>query len=409
MRRVVLCGALLLLLGGAFASLVVAGLGADERSAAARSVPTRATMVPRFAPTHPRVSAVTHEVRRLLLDAYYRPVEPTILVHESVDEIIDDLGDPYTQYLEPDEYASLRSQTARTYSGVGLNVGQVREGLIVTAALEGPAREAGIRKGDVIVRIDGKPARHMTYAQSLALMKGEEGTIVRLAVRRPEAGVMRFTVVRKRIASPSLRYRMITVQRTKVGYVRLTAFAANAAERLETASTLLVENGAKGLVLDLRGNPGGLLDQAVRVVSFFLDKGVVCTVEGEHQDRLVYRVSGRPRRPKLPLVVLVDRGSASAAEIVAAALGDHRRAVVVGESTYGKTSVQSVVELSNGAALKLTTATYRTPTGEDIIGRGLTPGVAATDDPLTPYDEGVIVAEDVLFDELERIALRQLR
>lgn len=389
--------------------MVVASQDDDEWGAPALSTPsTWPALVPRFAPP-PRVSAVTHEVRRLLLDAYYRPVEPTILVQESVEEIIEDLGDPSTQYLEPDEYASLRSRTAGTYSGVGLNVGQAREGLIVTAALEGPAREAGIRKGDVIVRIDGRPARHMTYAQSLALMKGEEGTVVRLAVRRPDAGVMRFTVVRQRIASPSLRYRMITVHQTEVGYIRLMAFAANAAERLETASTRLVENGAKGLVLDLRGNPGGLLDQAVRVVSFFLGEGVVCTVEGEHQERRVYRVSGRPHRPKLPLVVLVDRGSASAAEIVAAALGDHRRAVVVGEPTYGKTSVQSVVRLSNGAALKLTTATYRTPKGEDIVGRGLAPGVAVTDDPLTPYDEAVIVAEDVLFAELERIALRQLR
>jgi carboxyl-terminal processing protease len=191
--------------------------------------------------------------------------------------------------------------------------------------------------------------------------------------------------------------------------VRLLSFPANAADRLADATEALVRHGARALILDVRGNPGGLLDQAVRSVSLYLDNGVVCTVEGAHQARRAYAVSGTATYPRLPLAVLVDHGSASAAEILASALGDHRRAVVVGERTYGKTSVQSVFRLENGGALRLTTGTYLTPAGDDIVDAGVAPDVAAVDDPLTRPDEAVLAGERVLLHKLPTAAVQRPR
>jgi carboxyl-terminal processing protease len=181
-----------------------------------------------------------------------------------------------------------------------------------------------------------------------------------------------------------------------MGYVRLLSFPDSSAQRVHDATSTLVSRGAKGIILDLRDNPGGLLTEAVRTASVFLDKGVVCTVSGLHQDQTVYEATGGADFPDLPVTVLVNGGSASAAEIVAAALSDNKRAVVVGNRTYGKASVQSIRPLSGGRALKLTTATYLTPAGTDLSGHGIRPAVRATDDPLTRRDEMMRVAERVL-------------
>jgi carboxyl-terminal processing protease len=404
MRRAVAISAVVLLLGGAFfLGLFVLGRSAPE---SARIIPlAKGPAVPRLGLS--QAERLKHEVRRVLYDSFFRPVGPEILVPESIEGIVASVGDPYADYLSPAEYASLRNRTARSYSGVGLTVGPASGGLIVTSALHGPARDAGIREGDVIVRIDGQPSG--SYEQSLALIKGEPGTLVRLTVRRPDEGVIRFTVIRRPIDTPSLRSRMISVRKTKIGYVRLLSFPASAADRLEEATGALIRKGAQAMIIDLRGNPGGLFGQAVRSVSLFVGEGVVCTIEGEHQARRVYEVSGSARYPTVPLAVIVDRLSASAAEIVAAALGDHRRAVVVGERTYGKTSIQSVAVFSDGSALKLTTATYRTPSGADIVGRGVEPGVDAVDDPLTPYDEAVVGAEGAVLDALRAQVVRDLK
>jgi carboxyl-terminal processing protease len=221
--------------------------------------------------------------------------------------------------------------------------------------------------------------------------------VVRLTVQRPDAGVIHFTVVRQEVPVPALRSRLIRVRESKIGYVRLLSFPESAAERVGRATEILRDKGAKGLILDLRDNPGGLLSQAVGAAGLYLEEGVVCTIEGEHQERRVYEVKGAASFPRLPLVVLVNHGSASAAEILAAALSDHDRASLVGDRTYGKASVQSVKELPSGGALKLTTATYRTPAGQDIARRGVEPDFAGTDDPLTRPDEGVIAAEAALF------------
>jgi len=321
---------------------------------------------------------------------------PEVLSRTTIPEVLEALGDPNTEYLSAAEYTSLKNRTARSYSGVGLTVEPSRAGLVVTSALRGPARQAGVRPGDTIVRIEGRPAGRLTFDQSINLIKGEKGTVVHLTVRRHNGRRISFTVVRSDVAVPSLSARLVRFAGAKIGYVKLLSFPDSSAQRVNDATKALVERGAEGVILDLRDNPGGLLTEAVRTASVFLDKGVVCTVSGLHQDETVYEVSGGAQFPRLPVTVLVNGGSASAAEIVAAALADNERAVIVGKRTYGKASVQSIRPLSAGRALKLTTATYLTPSGTDLAGHGIRPSVKVDNDPLTQRDEMIRAAEQVL-------------
>ena len=343
-----------------------------------------------------RPSEAINQVRQELASAYYRPVPERVLDEPTVRGILRELGDPYTDYLTPAEYDSLRNRTARSYTGVGLTVAPSKGGLLVTSTLGGPAREAGIRRGDLIVRIQGRPAGQHSFEQSLSLITGEKGTLVRLTVKRPRQGTIHFALVRQEIDVPSVRARIVATPGPEVGYIRLLSFPAGSAGRLERAARKLVRQGAKGVIIDLRDNPGGLISQAIAAVSLFVDEGVVCTTAGLHQNRRVFRASGEARFPRLPLVVLVNPSSASSAEIMAAALQDHRRALVVGRRTFGKASVQSIRPLTNGGALKLTTATYRTSRGVDLAEAGVRPDLRAYDDPRTRPDEGLARAQRVL-------------
>jgi len=346
---------------------------------------------------------VVDEVRGELVSAYYRTVPSDVLAQHDVDDIIEGLEDPYTDYLTSHEYSDLQSRTAKSYGGIGLTVGQRREGLIVKAALAGPARAAGIKPGDLIVSIDGRRIRRLPFDRSLELIKGEKGTRVALTVRRPREGTIQFTVERTDIELPAVRSRLIQRKGTApLGYVHILSFRANTVDSVAQRTARLVKRGAKGLVLDLRDNPGGLLQQAIGTVSLFVKDGVVCVTEGIHHGRTVYNVTGKAPLADLPLIVLVDEQSASAAEVVAGALGDDGRAVVVGRRTYGKASVQSLRELSNGAALKLTTAVFRTPSGVNLMGKGLKPDVHAYDRPQTVGDEALLRASDVLRSQLPK-------
>ena len=347
-----------------------------------------------------RPASVVDEVRAELTGAYYRWIEPDVLRLETVDEIVAGLEDPHTDYLTPAEYDSIQHTTEGTYTGIGLTVGPARRGLLVTSALRGPASEAGIRKGDIIVGIDGERTGALPFDRSLALIKGETGTLVRLMVRRPGKGSMEFRVVREDIDVPPISARMLKVGKAKVAYVRVFGFPHGAARRIEEATTSLVEHGARGAVLDLRDNPGGLFTQAVSSASIYLEDGIVCRTDGVHEDSRTYKVTGNATHPELPLVVLVNAGSASAAEILAGALYDYDRATLVGEPTYGKASVQTIAPLRNGGALKLTTAKYVTPAGADITGHGIHPGIVAVDDPLTEPDEALLIARRTLADVL---------
>ncbi|MGH3033339.1 MAG: S41 family peptidase [Gaiellaceae bacterium] len=352
--------------------------------------------------TPPQPSRLLEEVRSELASSYYRSIDPAVLRKRTVDGMIEALHDPHTVYLTPAEFQALEDRTEGNYSGIGLTVGPTKEGLLVTSAFAGPARAAGIRRGDVIVSIDGARAGRLGFQRSLALIKGEKGTIVHLRVRRPRRGTLEFTVMRREIDVPIVRAHQLQTPKGKVAYLHVLSFPAATADRIEQVLRRLVERGAKGAIVDLRDNPGGLLSEAVATVSLFVEEGLVCSTDGVHDEAREYGVSGDAAYPRLPLVVIVDRGSASAAEIVAAALRDHKRAVVVGVRTFGKASVQSIEQLTNGGALKVTTATYLTPAGEDISPSGIHPGVRALDDPLTRPDEALRAARKALLAALTK-------
>ena len=388
MRRTAGIAGLVLLLVGAF-SLGLGATRAHEGSAVPLAPVFRDERLP-----------LVDEVRVELAGAYYRTVPASILERDSIDAILAGLDDPHTSYLSRDEYAALRARTARSYTGVGLTVGPAKDSLVVKDALRGPARAAGIRTGDRIVMVDGRKVHRLPFDRSLDLIKGEEGTTVRLTVRRPREGRIDFTVERKEMELAAVRSRMLTERGPKLGYVRVLSFRSGAAEEVAQRGRALVEAGAKGLVLDLRDNPGGLLSEAVDTVSLFVEEGIVCTADGVNHGRLVYEVSGDAPLADVPLVVLVDGESASAAEVVAAALDDHGRATVVGRRTYGKASVQSVRELSNGDALKLTTAVLLTPAGTDLAAHGVKPDAKAADVPATRRDEALAKASQALRDQL---------
>jgi carboxyl-terminal processing protease len=344
-----------------------------------------------------RPERLLDEVRAELNSSYYRWIDPDILQRRTVEGILAGLEDPHTDLLTDSEYESLRNDTEGTYSGIGLTVGPGRSGLVVTSAAPGPAREAGIRKGDVIVRVGDKQVRGLPFEHALALIKGDPGTVVTVTVKRPgRKKPLEFAIVRREIEVPPISFRLISAKKEKVAYIRVFSFPAGTAERIKQATSQLAEQGVSGAIIDLRDNPGGLLSQAVDVASLYIENGIVCRTDGLHEEEHEYRVTGLTTHPGLPLVVLVNGGSASAAEIVAGALVDHNRATLVGERTYGKASVQTIAPLQGGGALKLTTAKYLTPAGADITGVGLEPSVVAADDPLTQRDEGLRIARRTL-------------
>jgi carboxyl-terminal processing protease len=339
----------------------------------------------------PPARSVVDQVRTELASRYYRPVPREILERRTVHSMLAALGDPYTEYLDPAAYRLLRHEIARSYSGIGATLLPATSGLTVSSVPAGPARKAGLRVGDRIVAVDGLPIAGVAFEKALRRILGPDGSTVRLRIRR--AGrVLELAITRRRIEAPVVSARLLAVRHgRRVGYLRLAACRAGAAQVLGVELRRLERGGVSAVLLDLRGNPGGLLDQAVAVASLFLDRGVVVSVESAHHHGEV--LEAMPTAvSRLPLVVLVDNSSASAAEVIAAALHDNHRARLVGENTYGKALVQTVTPLSNGAALRLTTARYLTPAGIDISRRGVEPDVLAVDDPRTASDEALAAA-----------------
>jgi carboxyl-terminal processing protease len=307
-------------------------------------------------------------VFRRVQNEYVEPVTDSALYRKSLDGMLYELRDPYSTFLPPDRFARLHETTSGNYAGLGVEV-DLREGwLIVVAPLPGgPAERAGVQSGDRIIEIGGKQTKGWTNEEASKVLRGRPGTTVSLKIERPGiASPIDLRVQRTTIHQSAVRRASLLGE--GVGYIDLKAFSDSTVKELNGAISSLLGRGMKTLVLDLRTNPGGLLAQGVRVSDIFLDPGQkIVSMRGRLAEaNRDYADSAKQRWPTLPLVVLVDGRSASAAEIVAGALQDHDRAVIIGTPTYGKGSAQSVISFGPQGGLKITTARWFTPAGRSI-------------------------------------------
>jgi carboxyl-terminal processing protease len=300
---------------------------------------------------------------------YVDTVDQRDLYQKALDGMLYELHDPHSVFLTPDRLRKLTESTSGRYGGIGVQI-EPRDGWItvVSALPETPAERAGINTGDRIVDIDGKPTKGLTPDEAMKSLRGEPGTDVHLTLERPGlATPIPVTLTRREIKVRAVQHTALL--REGVGYLGLTnVFSENMDDEVRAAVERLRSQGMRELVIDLRGNPGGLLDQGVAVSDLFLDPGQrIVSMKGRTPDANREYTDRAPQRwPELPIVVLIDSGSASASEIFAGALQDHDRAVLVGTTSYGKGSAQSLFPMANGGALKLTTARWFTPSGRSI-------------------------------------------
>ena len=319
------------------------------------------------------LAEVLERVKRDYVDG----VDDEQLIEAAIRGMVADL-DPHSAYLDADEYDDIRISTSGRYSGVGIEV-SVDDGrvVVVTPVDDSPARLAGILTGDIVISVDGMPVDSGNLNDTVFRLRGAPGTIVTVGILRDsETDPLSFALTRSTIQVSSVRHEMLE---PGYGYIRLTHFSETTAQDAKKAVRDLqssAPNGLNGLVLDLRNNPGGVLEAAVEVADMFLDSGTVVTADGRALDASFrLEATSGDVLDGLPLTILVNGGSASASEIVAGALQDHGRARLVGTRTFGKGSVQTVMPLSYGRAIKLTTSHYYTPSGRSIHQRGIEPDV----------------------------------
>jgi carboxyl-terminal processing protease len=351
-------------------SVALAGKVVADREAEAQLTPKGVASLP-WKDAH-LLAEVMERVKREYVD----PVDDHQLMENAVRGMVSAL-DPHSAFLDADEYDEIRASTTGVYPGVGIEVAAEGAAIKVLRPIEGsPAERAGIHAGDLILRIDGE-AVGPDLDGAITRMRGRAGSTVRLSVRRVGIALpLDFTLRRAQVAVHSVERQTLE---PGYGYVRITNFSETTAQDMNQAITALQHDspqGLKGLILDLRNNPGGVLEAAVDVSDAFLNDGIIVTAEGRTRDAR-FRMDATPGDVLggNPLVVLVNGGSASAAEIVAGALQDHHRATLVGHTTYGKGTVQTVIPISEGRALKITTSRYFTPSGASIQEKGITPDV----------------------------------
>lgn len=371
------------------------------------------------------------EIMDKLESTYYKPVDEDILQEGAVDGMVASLDDPYTVYMNPEEYARYKEMITGAYSGVGMTV-EMSDGMVtVVSTFKGsPAEEAGIEAGDIIIEVDGVSTEGESLDEVVSRMKGPEGTTVALTVYRPPvsttsatstststtvAGATEttdpdeeavglselppggvtsdYTLTRATIEVPKSESELLTADGKDVELISFFTFSDGSAADLRAQVTRAIEEEkVDAIILDLRGNPGGILNEGVDVASIFIEDGVIVTTEGLNSPKEVWEATG-DAYPDVPLYLLIDGYSASASEIVAGALQDYERATIVGETSFSKGLVQTVQPLSNGGVLKVTTAVYFTPDGRDINETGIEPSIVAPDDPATiDVDETVEAA-----------------
>jgi len=283
------------------------------------------------------------------------------------------LDDPYTSYLDKETYTLGRSTLEGTFNGIGAYVTMKDKQLMIIAPIaDSPADKAGIKAGDIILQIDGEPVAGLSLASAIIKIRGPRDTAVRLLVlHEGDSDPVEITIIRAAFDFPSLRFEM----KGEYAYINITDFTERTPAELATVMKNLVDKKATGIILDLRGNPGGLLDQVVDVASFFLSEGVVVEIRSNQGEITVINVKEDGLKNNLPMVVLVDKASASGSEVLAGALQDRDRATIAGTTTYGKGSVNVLYPLSDGSGLYMTIARWLTPDGRLIEGFGIEPDI----------------------------------
>ncbi|MEL6930027.1 MAG: S41 family peptidase, partial [Cyanobacteria bacterium J06600_6] len=297
--------------------------------------------------------------------------------YKAIRQSLKGLNDPYTRFLDPEEYEDLTSQTSGELSGIGIQLGisqKTKKLTVIEPIPNSPAIEAGLQAEDQIISIDGKSTELMSLEQASAEIKGEIGTEVKLGIVRQDQPPFEVAIARAQIELPSVSYTLNQEQDSKVGYIKLDEFSSHAAEQMEEAIADLSRKEASGFILDLRGNPGGLLFSSVEIARMWMEKGAIVSTIDRKGGNEKFSANGKALTD-LPLVVLVDGYSASASEILAGALKENQRAKVVGSRTYGKGTVQSVHSLSDGSGLAVTIARYYPPSGIDINKKGIAPDI----------------------------------
>lgn len=336
---------------------------------------------------------------------YVEQVNDKELLENAIRGMLEGL-DPHSAYLDEDSYKDLQEGTSGEFGGLGIEVGMENGFVKVISPIDDtPAQKAGIKAGDLIIKLDDRSVKGMSLNDAVDIMRGKPGDPITLTIiRESEEKPLVITVVRDIIKTKSVRFETLE---PGFGYLRISSFQSHTVEGLRQAIDQLKEDNSgklKGIVLDLRNNPGGILNAAVGVSDMFLNKGMIVYTEGRKKDsKLKFNAKPNAKLPDVPLIVLVNAGSASASEIVAGALQDHGRGIIMGEKTFGKGSVQTILPMNNNAALKLTTARYYTPNGRSIQASGITPDIIIDKVKISKIEEafGTSVKEADLIGHLD--------
>ena len=290
--------------------------------------------------------------------------------------------DPHSSFMKPEDFKELQVETKGSFSGIGIEI-TIKDGIltVVSPIEDTPAFKKGIKAGDLIIKIEGESTKDMSLMGAVKKLRGIKGTEVTISIHREGWSELQdITLVRDVIPLHSVRSKIID---PGYAYIRITNFQTKTTADLKKGlEELTADNEVKGLILDLRNNPGGLLDQSVKVADLFIEEGVIVSTKGRLKDQnMEFKAHSRGKVYTLPMVVLVNGGSASASEIVAGALQDHKRALILGTQTFGKGSVQTIIPMNDGAGLRLTTARYYTPSGISIQAKGITPDIIIPSQP----------------------------
>ncbi len=334
---------------------------------------------------------------------YVEEIPPKDLIYGSLKGMLSTL-DPHSQFLDPDEYKDLKTETQGKFGGLGIEI-SIRDGLltVITPIEDTPAWNVGIKAGDRIVKIEDELTKDMTLSEAVKMMRGKPGTEINITVlRESEFEIKEFKIIREVIHIQDVKNTQILDD--KIGYIRLAEFREDSAEEFRKALDELGDQGADSLILDLRNNPGGLLNVAIKITEEFLPDGapIVSTKGRRRSQNTETRSTNKNHLIDWPMVILINEGSASGSEILAGALKDNKRAIVLGEKSFGKGSVQSVIPLPDGSGLRLTTSKYFTPSGVTIHGKGIEPDIVVESIPPVEDEKDEKQKNvDKIFDDLE--------